>query len=77
LTGLEYLLKNGPPRVEQDLRSDIFRISKFKNFSYYEEQADKGHSIREKAKLIGDLLQSSERLQEERDQARCYREKFY
>ena len=37
---------------------------------------DKGHSIREKSTLIGDLLTQPARLEEERQQARQYREKL-
>ena len=49
---MEYLLKNGPPRIQQDLRNDMFKISSLSSFSFYEENLDKGHSIREKSMLL-------------------------
>ncbi len=52
LTAMEYLLKNGPPRVAQDMRMDMFRIQQMQSFSYYEDGVDKGTSIREKSILI-------------------------
>ena len=55
----------------------MFKITTLQNFTYYEEQADKGAAIREKAILIADLLSHPQRLEEEREQARVYREKFY
>lgn len=38
---------------------------------------DKGLAIREKSILISDLMNYPARLEEEREQARHYREKFY
>lgn len=70
---MEYLLKNGPFRVQQDLRNEMFKITTLQNFTYYEDNIDKGASIREKAILISDLLTSPGRLDEEREQARIYR----
>jgi hypothetical protein len=34
----------------------MFKITTLQNFSYYEENLDKGAAIREKAMLISDLL---------------------
>ena len=55
----------------------MFRITTLSNFSYMEEGADKGASIREKSHLIADLLTIPSKLEEERQTARQYREKFY
>jgi hypothetical protein len=63
---MEYLLKHGSPRVQQEIRHDMFKISSLQNFSYYEEGADKGHSIREKSILLCDLMGSQQRLEDER-----------
>ena len=71
------MLKNGPHRVQQELMHDKFKITSLQNFTYYEEGQDKGLAIREKAILINDLLTYPQRLEEEREQARLYREKFY
>ena len=77
LTTIEYLLKNGPPRVAQEMRNDMmFKIQNLMSFSYYEDNSDKGHSIREKCILIQDLVQQPQRLEVEREQARQYRDKF-
>ena len=56
---------------------DKFKITSLQNFTYYEDNVDKGLAIREKAILISDLLSYPQRLEEEREQARQYREKFY
>jgi ENTH domain len=49
---MEYLIKNGPVRIQQDLRSDMFKITVLQNFSYYEDNMDKGGAIRDKVILI-------------------------
>jgi len=49
---MEYLLKNGPPRVQQELRADTFKFSQLQSFSFYEDNTDKGLAIRDKAILI-------------------------
>ncbi len=68
LTTIEYLLKNGPPRVAMDMRNDLmFKIQNLQSFSYYEDNVDKGHAIREKCILIQDLVQSPQRLEVERE----------
>lgn len=56
---------------------DKFKIQSLQNFTYYEENVDKGLAIREKSILISDLMNYPARLEEEREQARHYREKFY
>lgn len=53
---MEYILKNGPPRVQQDLRNDMFKITTLQNFTYYEDNIDKGNAIRDRAILLSDLL---------------------
>ena len=55
----------------------MFKITTLQNFTYYEENLDKGGVIREKALLIGDLLVNPQKLDFEREQARQYRVKFY
>ena len=46
---MEYLLKNGPMNVYQDLRNEVFKLRQLDNFTYYEDNLDKGLSIRNKA----------------------------
>ena len=64
---MEYMLKNGSPRVTHDLRNDMFKITTLQSFTHYEDNLDKGASIRDKALLVCDLLSNAERLEEERD----------
>ncbi|TNV82238.1 hypothetical protein FGO68_gene17554 [Halteria grandinella] len=78
LTAVEYILKNGPPRVASDVRSDMmFKLQGLMSFSYHEDNVDKGHSIRDKAILLQDLVTQPQRLEVEREQAKQYRDKFY
>ncbi len=53
---MEYLLKHGSMRVQHDLRNDMFKITTLQNYTYYEDNMDKGASIREKAIIVSDLL---------------------
>ncbi len=48
----------------------MFKITTMQNFTYYEDNIDKGAAIREKAMLITDLLTNQPRLEHEREQAR-------
>lgn len=63
-------MKNGPPRIQQELRNEMFRITSLSNFSYMEDGQDKGVSIREKSHLIADLLTMPAKLEEERQVAK-------
>ncbi len=61
-----------------DMRNDMmFKIQNLQSFSHYEDNVDRGHAIREKCILIQDLVQSPQRLEVEREQAKQYRDKFY
>lgn len=55
----------------------MFKITTLQNFTYYEENQDKGAQIREKAILLADLVVNPQKLEFEREQARQYRMKFY
>ncbi|CDW83750.1 UNKNOWN [Stylonychia lemnae] len=77
LVALEYILKHGPARVQQDLRNEMFRLNKLQQFTHFEDGSDKGNSIRQKAHLIADLVTIQTKYDEERELARQYREKFY
>jgi len=48
----------------------MFKITTMQNFTYYEDNMDKGAAIREKAMLLGDLLTDPAKLEYERQQAR-------
>jgi hypothetical protein len=45
----------------------MFKITTLQNFTYYEENIDKGSTIREKALLIADLLTNPTALEIERE----------
>ena len=38
---MEYLIKNGAPRVIQDIKDDLFKIRTLQDFTYVENHADK------------------------------------
>jgi hypothetical protein len=61
----------------QQLRREIYKFSSLSNFQYSENGADKGVSVRNKAQLVSDLLNSEEQLMRERTEAYEYRRKFY
>lgn len=76
LHAFDYLLKNGAPRIVQDLRDDLYKIRHLQDMDYVVEGKDKCGGIREKSKQICELLSDQERLEEEREFARQNREKF-
>jgi epsin len=42
LAVMDYLVKNGAPRVVQDIKDDLYKIRTFKDFSYTENGTDHG-----------------------------------
>ena len=42
LSTMDYLVKNGAPRVVQDIKDDLFKIRNFQDFNYSENGTDKG-----------------------------------
>ena len=42
LHAMEYLIKNGAPRVVQDIKDDLFKIRALQDFSYNENGTDRG-----------------------------------
>ena len=54
----------------------MYKITMLQQFSTMENGAERGSAIRDKAILISDLLTQPHRLEEERAQARMYREKM-
>ena len=45
----------------------MFKITTLQNFTYYEDNIDRGSAVREKAILLADLLTSPAKLDEERE----------
>lgn len=55
----------------------MFKISTMQNFTYYEDNEDKGAAIREKAMVLQELLTNPAKLEEQKQIARQYRDKLY
>ena len=67
---MDYLAKNGSPRVIQDLKDDLYKIRNFQDFSFKEGTVTQGTELREKAKGLVDLLNDPNKLQYEREFAK-------
>lgn len=76
LTLLEHLVKNGSERCVDDARNHSHILRALFNFNYYEGTTDRGIGVREKSKLIVELIGDDERVREERTKAAQLREKF-
>jgi len=64
---IEHLLRVGNNRFVTSLNSFSYKIKELKNFKYIDDKGDeKGGSIREKASFIIDLLEDSDKLDEEK-----------
>lgn len=42
LSTMDYLVKNGAPRVVQDIKDDLYKIRTYNNFAYSENGTDHG-----------------------------------
>ncbi|XP_025835900.1 epsin-2 isoform X2 [Agrilus planipennis] len=73
---LEYLIKTGSEKVGQQCKENIFAIQTLKDFQYLEEGKDQGQNVREKAKVLVNLLKDDERLKNERARALKAKERF-
>ena len=74
---LEYLVKNGAERVIDDARQHVGTLKLLRNFHYIDEKMkDQGINVRNRAKELVDLLQSSDRIREERRKAKSDQKKF-
>lgn len=73
---LEYLIKTGSEKVAQQCRDNLFAIQTLKDFQYMEDNKDQGQSIREKSKLLVNLLKDEEKLKVERSRALKAKERF-
>ena len=52
LHALEYLLKNGAPKIIQDVKDDLYKIRSLQDIDYSQDGKDKCTGIRDKAKQI-------------------------
>lgn len=73
---MEYLLRNGAPRIVQDLKDDLYKIWTLQDMHYTVEGVDKASGIWDKAKQIVELVSDPAKLEEEREFARKNRDKF-
>mmetsp|Transcript_31151 Transcript_31151/g.53299 ORF Transcript_31151/g.53299 Transcript_31151/m.53299 type:complete len:649 (+) Transcript_31151:990-2936(+) len=73
---LDYMLKNGSYQVVTDAQAHMSIIMSLDSYSAFENSEDKGISVRERAKLICELLRDKRRLDEEREKAQANRQKF-
>lgn len=68
---LDYLLKNGHPRVLIAAKENIHAVETLKLFTFVDEDGDdRGQSIREKSKKIVALIRDPDQLESERETAR-------
>ena len=75
---MDYLVKNGAPRVIQDIKDDLYKIRQFKDFAYKEKGSpiEQGMELRDKANGLCELVNEPGKLQYEREFAKQTREKF-
>lgn len=74
---MDYLVKNGAPRVIQDIKDDLYKIRAFENFVYKEGNGlEQGVELRDKVKGLLELVNDPSKLQYEREFAKQTREKF-
>jgi len=76
LTLLEFVIKNGSDRMLEEMRSGQYKVRPLMDFTFTEEGRDKGSGIRDKAKMIIELISDQDLLRAERDKARDHRNKF-
>lgn len=83
---MDYLVKNGAPRVVQDIKDELYKIREFHNFSYNDNGQERGvggkkvrintRVVRDKSKELYELLSDPTALHREREFARQTREKL-
>eukprot|EP01120_Amphizonella_sp_Union-15-10_P001816 TRINITY_DN11959_c0_g1_i1.p1 TRINITY_DN11959_c0_g1~~TRINITY_DN11959_c0_g1_i1.p1 ORF type:complete len:504 (-),score=99.93 TRINITY_DN11959_c0_g1_i1:65-1357(-) len=73
---LDNLLRNGSERIIGECRTRIMEIKALSEFHYIDEGKDVGLSVRERAKIIIDLLHDEKRLKDERKKASINRDKW-
>ena len=54
---MDYLVKNGAPRVVQDIKDDVYKIRQFQDFVFKESNGvEQGVELRDKAKGLVELV---------------------
>jgi hypothetical protein len=67
---LEILLKHGSTRCVQEIRDETFKIRLLQDFSYMDAGQERGNGIREKSRVISEMISDYKKLEEEREKAR-------
>mmetsp|Transcript_5120 Transcript_5120/g.7217 ORF Transcript_5120/g.7217 Transcript_5120/m.7217 type:complete len:532 (-) Transcript_5120:2844-4439(-) len=73
---IDYLLRNGSEQVIRECRDNVIQIQTLTEFQHIENDKDVGLSVRERAKLIVELIHDDKRLKAEREKARATSKKF-
>lgn len=74
---LEHLIKHGPGKIVGDVQSSAGVLDRLQHFQYKDANLkDHGVNVRHRAKEILQLVNSPERLREERDKAKANRAKY-
>ena len=73
---IDHLIRNGSPRIIDDTRDRIEKLRALQDFSFKEQQYERGNGIREKASLIIELLDDDSRLRFERKKAKELKQKL-
>ena len=73
---IDHLIRNGSPRIIDDTRDRIEKLRALQEFSFKEQQYERGNGIREKASLIIELLDDDSRLRFERKKAKELKQKM-
>jgi epsin len=68
---MDYLVKNGAPRVVQDIKDELYKVRTYNNFSYTENGSDHGQGgkfsqrhfdnrviVRDKSRELVELLEN-------------------
>ncbi|OTF75311.1 clathrin interactor 1-like protein [Euroglyphus maynei] len=74
---LNYLVTNGSERVVTSAREHIYDLRRLENYTYIDELGkDQGINVRQRAKLLIELIQDDDRIRQERKKAKQFKDKF-
>lgn len=66
---VDYLLRNASQRCLEELKDEKYIIAKFQSYEKNDNGVDRGQAIKEAAKSIVDLINDTEKLEQERERA--------
>lgn len=67
---MDYLCKNGAPRIVQDIKDDLYKIRAFSDFKFTGPNGEEGFELRDKVKALCELVNEPGKLQYEREFAK-------